>query len=224
MKKSLFLLMLALPAAGFAQNSKWSLGLNYSQGVSTLTNQHQAKMDLSSMAITGQVFYRINQHMELSTGVQYSAEGVRSVYDNNQPTERLYYSITERARFIRIPVQFRYTFMPEQKMVRPYVVAGVSAGFRCTGANDNRYFAYNDYSRDFIARVDMAMTSSRMFDFGVYGAAGAKVRLSNRLSLTAEAGFYRGLVDAVAYDNDYSNAKASYHQNLRGQIGLQFGL
>ncbi|WP_222167301.1 porin family protein [Edaphocola aurantiacus] len=224
MKKSLFFLMLAIPAAGFAQNSKWSLGLNYSQGVSTVTNQPQAKMDLSSMAIAGQIFYRINQHVELSTGVQYSAEGFRSVYDNGQTPERLYFSITERSRFIRIPVQFRYTFMPEQQRVRPYVVTGVSAGFRCSGANDSRYFAYNDYSRDFLAKVDMVMTVSRKFDFGVYGGAGAKVRLGNRLSLTAEAGFYHGLIDAVQYDQEYNNPQKSYHQHLRGQVGLQFGL
>jgi hypothetical protein len=114
--------------------------------------------------------------------------------------------------------------MPEQKMVRPYLVAGVSAGFRCTGANDGLYTAYNEYSREYLNRIDAIPAVSQMFDFGVYGAAGAKVCLSNRLSLTAEAGFYRGLVDAVAYDNGYSNEKASYHQNLRGQIGLQFGL
>lgn len=224
MKKSLFLLMVALPVAGFAQNSKWSVGLNYSHGVSTVTNQPQAKMNKPSMAIGGQFFYHINQHLELSTGLQYSVEGFRTVYDSRQTADPLYFITTERARFIRVPLQARYTFMPEQKIVRPYIVAGVSAGFRIYSTHDKIYTTNDDHSREFVSRIDAINTISRQVDLGLYGAGGVKIRLTNRLSLTAEAGFYRGLLDVTQYDQEYQNQQNAYHQNLRGQVALQFGL
>ncbi len=206
-------------AAAFAQSKKStvashiSLGPVVSFGHSWTSNVGDRPDFKASPALGIGMVYSKNEHWGLGAQLLVSHEG----YKQDVPVGGgNYVKMTVNPVYLRLPLQATYFFGDYGDRIRPKVYAGPSVAVRV----DETHYYSNDNYRPAEGSTAASDRFNRM-DFGLTAGAGVNIRVSRLTWLNLDAGYYHGLVDAVAnnFDNDFNG-----NRSLRLNAGLMWGL
>lgn len=120
---------------------------------------------------------------------------------------------TIKPLYLRVPVRAYYFFGKRNDWVRPNLYLGPSFGLKMA----EYYTVSNVYYETYMAHNSSYF---RTLDAGINGGAGLNFRLTGKMWLDVDLGFYQGLVDAVKDPDNTFNPNHDVDLNL----GLLFNI
>jgi hypothetical protein len=181
--KSLFLwvLLLFLSVSG-AQAQQIRIGFHAGPGFANLSNYRETRNDpfgagrVTGLLMGGSVDFYLGRRVAIGTGFDYARKG------NKRYERQQYY------HYLEVPFSFRFDVIGHtDRNFLLYVRAGSYWAFLQKQTGDPINFLSSLYLLEY--------SPAQNFDFGITGGLGTNIRLSDRVALSAELRFDRGLSD-----------------------------
>ena len=216
-KQTILMIMLALTTVmqRAAAQSFLSVGPAAALGASWVSHTPGGNPDLKfSPALGIGVLYSRAAHWGFGGELLLSHEGYKAGYTTPDDFAQ---TMTVNPVYLSLPLHVTYFFGKTGSIIRPKIYLGPTVAMRV----DERRF-YSTAVPVYSIGQATDNTQFRRFDAGVNGGLGANIRLAKKTWLDVDAGYYRGLMDAIV--NTSENSAYNANNNLRLHVGLMFGL
>jgi hypothetical protein len=226
MKKITIVFLLSiLYSVTFAQNSKFSIGIDLKPTHSDFTSKHRGGGEFgegysfpNSYAAGLTLDYFINKHFSLKSGLKYERKGTKTYWGINA-------DLAEPVSYVDKIINFDYLILPVSVSfstkgdIKFYFDAGVYTGFL---VNQNEFICARENSP---ARIEYNYDKVKKLDFGLDIGSGLIFPLTDKITFDFGIFISAGLININKNYSIYGYGHGVMRTNSDGfQLGLKYNL
>lgn len=154
-----------------------------------------------------------SQHFGYGADLNYSFEGAKmhAEFGGTSPSS---YDQVDRVNYLRLPLKAYYFFGKSSSVIRPKVYLAPTLGY-VLHASEKGNISFpggsDSYEENITSKFD------QKFDFGFQGGVGFNLRLSNKIIVSTDLNYYKGLINTWA--DTRKNGNASVNLGVLWNIG-----